>query len=56
MTEEQHAEILKLRDTLSRNAKLSEQLSWLNEAGFSDAEVVYRNRTFIVTVARKDPA
>ena len=53
MTEEQHAEILKRRDTLDRNDTLSDQLAWLAEAGFSDVDVVYRNRTFIVTVARK---
>ncbi len=53
MTEAQHAEILKRRDMLDRNEKLSLQLSWLNEAGFSDVDVVYKNRTFIVTVARK---
>jgi tRNA (cmo5U34)-methyltransferase len=53
MTEVQHAEILKRRDTLDKNEKLSLQLSWLHEAGFSDVDVVYRNRTFIVTVARK---
>lgn len=54
MTEAQHQEILKRRDTLDRNEKLSVQLSWLKEAGFSDVDVVYRNRTFIVTVARKN--
>jgi tRNA (cmo5U34)-methyltransferase len=53
MTEAQHAEILKRRDTLDKNEKLSVQLSWLHEAGFPDVDVVYRNRTFIVTVARK---
>jgi tRNA (cmo5U34)-methyltransferase len=53
MTPGQHAEILKRRDTLDRNEKLSDQLAWLREAGFSDVDVVYRNRTFIVTVARK---
>jgi tRNA (cmo5U34)-methyltransferase len=53
LTEAQHAEILKRRDTLDRNEKLSDQLAWLNGAGFSDVDVVYRNRTFIVTVARK---
>jgi tRNA (cmo5U34)-methyltransferase len=53
MTEAQHAEILKRRDTLDRNEKLSVQLRWLEEAGFSDVDIVYRNRTFIVTVARK---
>jgi tRNA (cmo5U34)-methyltransferase len=54
MTEAQHAEILKRRDTLDRNEKLSDQLAWLQKAGFADVDVVYRNRTFIVTVARKD--
>jgi len=53
MTEAQHAEILKRRDTLDRNEKLSVQLMWLAGAGFSDVDVVYKNRTFIVTVARK---
>jgi len=53
MCEEQHKEILKRRDTLDKNEKLSNQLAWLKEAGFSDVDVVYRNRTFVVTVARK---
>lgn len=47
------AEILRRRDTLDRNEKLSVQIGWLKEAGFADADVVYRNRTFIVTVGRK---
>jgi len=55
MGPEQHAEILKRRDTLDKNEKLSDQLAWLEEAGFTDVDVVYRNRTFIVTVARKAP-
>jgi tRNA (cmo5U34)-methyltransferase len=53
MTEAQHAEILKRRDALDRNEKLSVQLTWLKKAGFSDVDVVYKNRTFIVTVARR---
>jgi tRNA (cmo5U34)-methyltransferase len=53
LTEAQHAEILKRRDTLDRNEKLSVQLTWLEEAGFADVDIVYKNRTFIVTVARK---
>jgi tRNA (cmo5U34)-methyltransferase len=56
MTEAQYAEILERRDTLDRNEKLLDQLAWLREAGFSDVDVVYRNRTFIVTVARKGQA
>lgn len=50
----EHEEILRRRDTLDKNEKLSDQLAWLKEAGFSDVDVVYRNRTFIVTVARKN--
>jgi tRNA (cmo5U34)-methyltransferase len=53
LTEAQYAEILKRRDTLDRNDKLSLQIQWLNDAGFSDVDVVYKNRTFIVTVAKK---
>lgn len=53
MNEEQRAKIQK-RMALDRNEKLSDQLAWLRDAGFSDVDVVYRNRTFIVTVARKE--
>ncbi len=53
MNGEQHAEIHK-RMALDRNEKLSDQLAWLREAGFSDVDVVYRNRTFVVTVGRKE--
>ena len=53
LNKEKHAEIIGRRDTLDRNDKLSEQLQWLNACGFSDVDVVYKNRTFIVTVARK---
>ena len=49
----QHEEILKRRDTLDRNEKLSAQIGWLCECGFEDVDVVWKNRTFIVTVARK---
>ena len=47
------AEIRRRRDTLDKNEKLSVQLAWLHEAGFSDVDVVYKNRNFMVTVARK---
>jgi tRNA (cmo5U34)-methyltransferase len=49
----EHTAILKRRSDLDRNEKLSVQLAWLHECGFSDVDVVYKNRTFIVTVARK---
>jgi len=47
-------EILKRRNALDKNEKLSAQINWLHEAGFSDVDVIYKNRTFVVTVARKD--
>jgi len=53
LSADEHAEVLRRRTTLDKNEKLSDQLEWLREAGFSDVDVVYRNRTFIVTVARK---
>jgi len=53
LTLTEQTEILKRRDTLDKNEKLSVQLAWLREAGFSDVDVIYKNRTFIVTVARK---
>jgi tRNA (cmo5U34)-methyltransferase len=53
LSEKVHQEILRRRDRLDRNEKLSTQLIWLRECGFPDVDVVYKNRTFIVTVARK---
>jgi tRNA (cmo5U34)-methyltransferase len=50
------AEIRRRRDSLDKNERLSVQLSWLHEAGFSDVDIVYKNRNFIVTVARKGQA
>lgn len=50
----EYEEILKRRNTLDRNDTLSLQLLWLREAGFSDVDLVYKNRTFIVTVAKKE--
>jgi tRNA (cmo5U34)-methyltransferase len=36
------------RDALDRMAKLSIQLAWLREAGFTDVDVVFKNRSFAV--------
>ena len=54
LTGEERKEILKRRDTLDLNAKLSVQLQWLRDCGFSDVDVVYRNRTFVVLTGRKE--
>ncbi len=53
LTVQDITEICRRRDTLDKNEKLSVQLRWLAESGFSDVDVVYKNRTFIVAVARK---
>ena len=53
LNDQEHAEILKRRNNLDKNDKLSLQLQWLRDAGFLDVDVVYKNLTFIVTVARK---
>ena len=50
---QEHKEILARRDILDRNEKMSVQLQWLHECGFSDVDVVFKNRTFMVTVAKK---
>ena len=53
LRKDEQIEILRRRATLDRNAKLSVQLKWLLDSGFSDVDVVYRNRTFVVLVGRK---
>ena len=53
LSDGQREEVRKRRDVLDRNAKLSSQLSWLNEAGFSDVDVIYRNRMLVVLTGRK---
>jgi len=42
------------RDTLDKNAKLLDQVSWLSEAGFSGVDIVYKNRVFCVFVGKKE--
>jgi tRNA (cmo5U34)-methyltransferase len=41
------------RDTLDRNATLLDQLTWLKACGFSDVDLIYRNRTLVVLTGRK---
>lgn len=51
--EPEYLEILKRRSEFDRNEKLSDKLRWLSDVGFLDVDVVYRNRTFIVTVGKR---
>ena len=53
LTDPEHREQLKKRGELDRPEKMSDQLRWLSESGFSDSDIVYKNRAFIVLVAKK---
>lgn len=48
------AEIRMRRDTLDRNEHLGTQLDWLRESGFSDVDVIYKNRMFVVFTGRRE--
>lgn len=54
LTNKEWQRAVRRRDTLDRMAKLSTQLAWLREAGFSDVDVVFRNRSFAVMRGRKE--
>lgn len=41
------------RDNLDQSANLIDQLTWLRTCGFSDVDVIYRNRTFVVLTGSK---
>jgi tRNA (cmo5U34)-methyltransferase len=42
------------RDTLDRMEKLTVQLAWLRETGFTHVDVLYKNRMFTVMRGRKE--
>jgi tRNA (cmo5U34)-methyltransferase len=46
-------EIRMRRETLDRNEFLHVQLDWLRDCGFSDVDVMYKNRMFVVFMGRK---
>ncbi|MDH7592997.1 MAG: methyltransferase domain-containing protein [Methanomicrobiales archaeon] len=53
LTDAERAEICRRRDELDRNDRLSLQLQWLKESGFTEIDTIYKNRTFTVIAARK---
>ena len=53
LPKEEIAAVNERRLKLDRTEKLSVQLSWLNEIGFQDVDVVYKNRSFCVFMGRK---
>ena len=48
LSPEEKTQILYRRDTFDKNEKLSTQLAWMADCGFSDIDVVYKNRLFVV--------
>lgn len=51
--EKKQQEILKRRKILDRNEKTSLQIQWLCNAGFPEVDLIYKNRAFVVTAAKK---
>ena len=53
LTPREIEEILARRDTLDKTEHLGVQLAWLRESGFSDVDVIYKNRMLVVFTGRK---
>ncbi|ACL16083.1 class I SAM-dependent methyltransferase [Methanosphaerula palustris] len=53
LTPAEQAVIRTRRDTLDQSANLGDQLTWLKTSGFSNVDVIYRNRTFVVLTGSK---
>lgn len=47
-------QVLYRRDTFDRNEKLSVQLVWMQDCGFTSIDVVYKNRQFVVFTGRRE--
>jgi tRNA (cmo5U34)-methyltransferase len=53
LSPDEREDIRMRRETLDRNEFLDVQLDWLRESGFSDVDVIYKNRMFVVFMGRK---
>jgi tRNA (cmo5U34)-methyltransferase len=51
---EDKKQVVYRRDTFDKNEKLSVQLAWMQECGFTNIDVVYKNRQFVVFTGRKE--
>jgi tRNA (cmo5U34)-methyltransferase len=51
---EDKKQVLYRRDTFDRNEKLSVQLGWMQDCGFTNIDVVYKNRLFVVFTGRRE--
>ena len=54
LSAEDKKQMLYRRDTFDKNEKLSVQLAWMADCGFTDIDVVYKNRLFVVVTGRRD--
>ena len=54
LSPEDKKQMLYRRDTFDKNEKLSVQLAWMADCGFSEIDLVYKNRLFVVFTGRKE--
>jgi tRNA (cmo5U34)-methyltransferase len=54
LSSEDKKQVLFRRDTFDRNEKLSVQLAWMQDCGFTSIDVVYKNRQFVVFTGRRE--
>jgi tRNA (cmo5U34)-methyltransferase len=51
---EDKKQVLYRRDTFDRNERLSVQIAWLQECGFEEIDLVYKNRLFVVFTGKRE--
>jgi tRNA (cmo5U34)-methyltransferase len=54
LSPEDKKQVLYRRETFDRNEKLSVQLAWMRDCGFTNIDVVYKNRLFVVFTGMKE--
>ena len=54
LSPEDKKHMLYRRDTFDKNEKLSVQLAWMQDCGFTNIDVVYKNTLFVVFTGRRE--
>jgi tRNA (cmo5U34)-methyltransferase len=54
LSAEEKSQVLYRRDTFDKNEKLSVQIGWMQECGFTNLDIVYKNRQFVVFTGKKE--
>lgn len=54
LSPEDKKQMLYRRDTFDKNEKLSVQLAWLEDCGFCEIDLVYKNRLFVVFTGKRE--